>query len=234
MGSCGSVELPSIDSKAHVFFLGQEKGHEPRGRRRVSFGPRRCGLGVWFCLHWHLLAAHYHAWRLGEAKNLEEANPWLEALARDSEKPNVCEAILQKLGEDREQLTFWFFASISWQPESMLPLLQGFSDHLHRDERPLSLWARFLLWHAAGGKNFQAAVTKSHEGVLGTSAVKGLAQGVPATGVQIHDPCPFGGSVLEAQRALDRKDGAGSAPDSACRTAHVPAKAGDDHASCAV
>jgi hypothetical protein len=123
------------------------------------------GLALWFCVHPHLLAAHYHAWRLAEAKTFEEARPWLEALAGDCQKPEACEAIVGRLREDQEKLTFWFFASVLGQPpESMLPLLQGFTEHLDADERLLSLWAHFLLWRS--GRGIREKIDASYEAAM--------------------------------------------------------------------
>src|SRR2546428_6105323 len=141
---------------------GNVKG-KGRGAVAVSLsGLGVLGLGLWFCVHWHLLAAHYHMGRLAEATTFEEAKPWLEALARDSQNPDACVLILEKIGGDRQELTYWFFSYISLRPPApLLPLLRSFAERLDRDERLLSLWAHYLRWRE--GRNFVEMLERTSE-----------------------------------------------------------------------
>lgn len=93
----------------------------PKSRRAavavVLLGLGVVALGVWFSFHRRLLLAQYHSARLTRAQTFEEAKPWLEELVRDAEDLVACDAIVSKLAEDQERLTFWFFAYICWGPK---------------------------------------------------------------------------------------------------------------------
>jgi hypothetical protein len=103
-------------------------------------------------LNWREVAVRYHVWRLDRAITQEEANPWLEALARDSKEAGMSETIVRKLGPGNQNFTFWFFSALERLADfkndrrEFKFLAREACRRMERDEPLLAWWAHYLRW----------------------------------------------------------------------------------------
>ncbi len=103
-------------------------------------------ITVFVVRDWHVVLAHYHAWRLERAETYDDALPSLLAIAGDISKPGTSGAVLGKIGPSHSRLSFWVFTAVERGVFMDEALLADLGRRVRQDEVVLAWWSHYVRW----------------------------------------------------------------------------------------